>query len=85
MILKELVFALHMVLTITVFENSSFTCSFHVSVFVCVFLFVLICVISCAFICFCVSSSLESGNGMDILCKVLIWGLPCKHFSSISL
>ena len=31
----------------------------------------------------CVSSLLESGNGMDTLCK--IWGLPCKHFSRVSL
>ena len=33
----------------------------------------------------CVSSLLESGNGMDTLCKVLIWGLPCKCFSRVSL
>ena len=33
----------------------------------------------------CASSLLESGNGMDILCKVLIWGLLCKHFSRVLL
>ena len=29
----------------------------------------------------CVSSSLESGNDMDTLCKVLIWGLLCTFLA----
>ena len=33
----------------------------------------------------CVSTSLESGRGMDKLFKVLIWGLPCKCLSRVSL
>ena len=33
----------------------------------------------------CVSPLLESQRGMDRLFKVLIWGLPCKHFSRVLL
>ena len=33
----------------------------------------------------CVSSSLESGNGTETLCQVLIWDLLCKHFSRVLL
>ena len=33
----------------------------------------------------CVSSSQESGNGMDPLCKALIWGLPFKCCSRVFL
>ena len=32
-----------------------------------------------------VFSSLEFGRGIDKLFKVLIWGLPCKCFSRVSL
>ena len=37
----------------------------------------------CSSVC-CVSSSLESGSGMDILFSVLIWGLPCNFLSRVS-
>ena len=33
----------------------------------------------------CVLSSLESGNGVATLCKVLVWGPLCKHFNRVSL
>ena len=32
-----------------------------------------------------VSSSLESGSGMDILFNILIWGFPCNLLSRVSL
>ena len=49
-------------------------------------MFVFSCVSSC--VCSsgtCVSSSLESGNGMDILFNVLIWGLLCNLLHKVSL
>ena len=57
-------------------------------------MFIFVCVSSCvhssvsSHVCSsvsCVSSLLESRNGMDTLCKGLIWGLLCKHFSRVSL
>ena len=59
-----------------------------------VFVFVSLCVSSCvcssvsSCMCSsvsCVSSSLESGRGMDKLFKVLIWGLPYNCFSRVLL
>ena len=47
-----------------------------------------VCLSVCSHVCLsvpCVSSSLESGNGMDTLCKVLIWGFPCKYFHRVLL